>query len=146
MLDKMVFVKETYVGKVHENNIIGSIDSNIKYQVFPMSDMFVWWKGGWGNGYITITKEHPFFGKSYSDIMDENDNCFSQELTYSKYADNEENEIDHDQWVIGFDTNNCFNNLEDYPKERVIEDTVRLANEIASFLKTKNRWNSLELT
>lgn len=40
----------------------------IKYKV-PFSS---WMNGygfsrGWGNGYVAITKEHPFFGKDYTD-------------------------------------------------------------------------------
>jgi hypothetical protein len=59
---------------------------------------------GWGNGYIGVPPEHPWFGKNYNDIEC---NCHGG-LTYS--ADHVPKEKPDGHWWLGFDTCHLYDN------------------------------------
>jgi hypothetical protein len=70
--------------------------------------------GGWGNGYVAVPLEHPWYGLD----CDEIDVDIHGGLTFSEEIDN--------YWVFGFDTNHYGDNLLNWPKLRVIDETMRL--------------------
>jgi len=95
---------------------------------------------GWGNGYIIISKGHPLYGKDCDEIynlMPELD--VHGGLTFSKFANEldwpELNKKDKNGWIIGFDTVHLEDNLENWPYERVIEETERLKKQLENYNK-----------
>lgn len=82
---------------------------------------------GWGNGYVTIPEWHPFYGKNYVDIPvgAHGGLTFSapaKDLDWQEIPKNAKN-----SWIIGFDTCHWGDTLENWPKERVVEETKILA-------------------
>lgn len=70
---------------------------------------------GWGNGYVAVGEEHPWYGKGYDYIECD----IHGGLTYAQM--NEENE-----WVVGFDCNHHGDSLENWPEYRVEAEAKRL--------------------
>lgn len=74
-------------------------------------------EAGWGNGYIGVPPEHPWFGIDYNDIQCD----VHGGLTYS--ADHKPKEKPDGYWWIGFDTghysDNKFNCPESYVDEQI---------------------------
>lgn len=75
-----------------------------------------WWKDslmphGFGNGYIGVPPEHPWYGKHYDDI----DCNVHGGLTYA--ADSAPTQEPDGYWWIGFDTAHLFDNKNNCPKE-----------------------------
>ncbi len=85
---------------------------------------------GWGNGYVLIPIGYPLHGKNYYDI----DVDVHGGLTFSKNAADldwpEISSEDKECWVIGFDTSHYKDSIENWPKEEVEEETIRLAEQI----------------
>lgn len=81
---------------------------------------------GWGNGYVVLPPGHPWHGVDYDEINVD----VHGGLTFSRAANNlswAEIEPDWlDGWVIGWDTAHFDDSLEEWPKERVIEQTLYL--------------------
>lgn len=84
---------------------------------------------GWGNGYISLPKDHPWYiwihsGEEavvkgyYPNVYKLNVNVHGG-ITFGAEDDN------GDYWV-GFDTNHAYDNVENWPKERVEEATLLL--------------------
>lgn len=114
-------------------------------------------KHGWGNGYVAVPPEHPLWGKTYFDD-DFPDLCvhggvtFTEPCVYgeetaaskikilSRYVGQRylqlqrgeclDGDIPDDWWLIGFDTTHLGDNEENWPKERVIEETTKLQKQI----------------
>ena len=76
---------------------------------------------GWGNGYIGVPKEHPWYEKYYMDIENEYDVDIHGGLTYSGFEDD-----DKCFWWVGFDTAHVGDTLRDWPRSRVEEEAQRL--------------------
>lgn len=74
-------------------------------------------EAGWGNGYIAVPPEHPWFGKDYDSI----DADVHGGLTYGK--DHAPNQKPDGYWWIGFDTghyqDNKFNRPESYVDKEI---------------------------
>lgn len=88
---------------------------------------------GWGNGYVLVPKEHPFFRKLEGDI----DVSVHGGITYADEVTKETIERiealgpeDEGMWMIGFDTVHSGDNLEKWPKEAVEEETNRLYEQV----------------
>lgn len=88
-----------------------------------------WSKRGWGNGYVVLDKDHPFYGLHCDDI----DVDVHGSLTFGKYID--QNFIDSwegllqkdlDKYIIGFDTAHSGDTLENWSKENVEAETIDL--------------------
>ena len=77
---------------------------------------------GWGNGYVAVPPAHPAYKMDYDTLMYSIDvhGC----LTYSKFGDGVN--APKNWWVFGFDTMHWGDNIENWPKERVIEETMNL--------------------
>ena len=97
-------------------------------------------KHGWGNGYVVIPKGHPAYNINYDEIFVD----VHGGLTFSNNVDslNKEDfpELTNEMtgcWVVGFDTAHFGDNLENWPKERVIDETNGLRLQLGKmFLKS----------
>lgn len=95
---------------------------------------------GWGNGYVVIPKGHPLHGKSYDEIHNLIPNLqINGGLTFSDDADSLTtwDEITEDcieDWVVGFDTAHCWDTLEKWSKEAVLEETEMLKNQLLDYV------------
>lgn len=91
---------------------------------------------GWGNGYVVLPKDHPWYGKDYDDI----DCDVHGGLTFGEPADKltkweQITKEDAGKWVIGFDTAHYQDSLERWPKEAVEKETQRLAKQAEDVFK-----------
>lgn len=95
---------------------------------------------GYANGYVAIPPEHPFYGKHYIEVFDYID--VHGGLTFSgpsntclrwndtEVIDNKTSSIPTDWWVFGFDTMHGNDYLKDWPRERCIEETLRMKKQL----------------
>ena len=79
-------------------------------------------QGGWGNGYVMIPPNHPLFEVNYTDI--EGIDVHGGLSFGERYLD---------FWVIGFDTLHFGDNQERWTKERVLQETLRLKDQIENY-------------
>ena len=70
---------------------------------------------GWGNGYVRLPSNHPWFDKDYDDIKV----SVNGGLTFGKH-------IYSGMYAIGFDTAHYMDTLAKWPKEAVVAETRRL--------------------
>jgi len=114
---------------------------------------------GWGNGYVLIPHNHPFYGVNYNDIYDlgrkysiglDDSIDVHGGLTFSEYFDVnrflewiKDLEIDGDvtkenyekfnnYWMIGFDTGHFGDSMETCPKFYVFSETNNLLEQCLS--------------
>lgn len=109
---------------------------NSQSSVFPM--MPVGYGVGAANGYVAVPKDHPYYGLGYDDV----DVDVHGGLTYSASGEDvlesfpnidilEGNEGNlKDYWVFGFDTCHYGDNLERWPIEAVIDETLYLRKQL----------------
>lgn len=83
---------------------------------------------GWGNGYVALPKDHPWYGLDYNEIPAD----VHGGLTFGQLASDwsEQFDFDPESWVIGFDTAHFGDNLNVWPKESVVEETLRLFEQV----------------
>lgn len=90
---------------------------------------------GWGNGYVLIPEGHPLHGEHYDKI----DVDVNGGLTFSELVDDDMietcglNQEDKGMWCVGFDTAHGWDTLEDWPKEAVQAETVKLLEQLSSY-------------
>lgn len=98
---------------------------------------------GWGNGYILLPKEHPWYGKDYDNIPVNIHGglTFGEKFNYEYfpkwiedrnfYGDiNLDNYKEfNDYWIIGFDTAHSGDNSSNCSKSFVISETDNLLNQ-----------------
>lgn len=74
------------------------------------------------NGYVALCKGHKYYGKKYDDIYVEVHGglTFSEKVQY-------QNEI---YWVVGFDTAHANDTSEYWTRERTLEETKSLYNQL----------------
>jgi hypothetical protein len=80
---------------------------------------------GWGNGYVGLPKGHPCYGLHYDEINKRID--VHGGLTLS-------DEI-MGYWVIGFDTCHYADTKENWPREAVLAETMKLVEEMERILE-----------
>lgn len=87
---------------------------------------------GWGNGYVVVFKGHPMYGKEGDEIpvyihggVTLTEPC-DDILNHSSFSDEELKA----GWVIGFDTCHFMDTPESWTKERVLEETENLKNQV----------------
>lgn len=91
---------------------------------------------GWGNGYVIIPKNHPFYGVNYN-IINHFVNVHGG-LTYSEYCKEDSllifnlNREDVGKWVIGFDTAHAGDNPEIWHKGAVQAEVDNLLTQVAA--------------
>lgn len=83
--------------------------------------MFHITNGGWGCGYVVLSKGHRFHGIDYNTIMSKVNLC--EELTYAK-------EDENGNWVVGWDAGHFNMSMENYPKSVVKSQTEKLEKEL----------------
>lgn len=87
---------------------------------------------GWGNGYVIIPPEHPFYGIHY-DILNSHLTVHGG-LTFSEYGRVLKKWPGYkpeykDYWIIGFDTCHYEDDLYRWPKSAVEEEVADLAKQ-----------------
>ena len=116
------------------------LDSPVKGLCLPFVKKYLeedyWRQGGWGNGYVLISSDHPASGLHYDD---EQVPYFECELTFAGQISTEMLELcgidkdiakDADQyWVFGFDTGHVWNNPVTHNEDWVRSKAVQLAAE-----------------
>ena len=95
---------------------------------------------GYANGYVAVPKDHPFFGKGYDDVnIDVHGGltfaCPGNEITAASLPETEVLEgclydLNEDWWVFGFDTCHYMDNLDNWPREAVITETLNLKKQL----------------
>lgn len=96
----------------------------------PLQDTHLMWfkdlvQRGWGNGYVAVPPKHPLHGVHMERISVGT----HFEISYTDYPSPHialAHEINPRHWLIGFDTMHSGCTLENWPKERVVEETERL--------------------
>ena len=93
---------------------------------------------GWGNGYVIVPKGHPLHGKHYTDEstwdLDVSGGITLSESVGSLHSwVHTFDEEDKESWVFGWDTAHYMDTLAKWPKEKVQEETDRLAAQIESY-------------
>lgn len=86
---------------------------------------------GWGNGYIGIPPEHPWYGKDYDDI----DANVHGGLTYSNPCKPREKPDGY--WWIGFDTAHLNDNQHNCPESYVDSEIASLVEQAQKAYDTK---------
>jgi hypothetical protein len=79
-------------------------------------------KRGWGNGYVAVPPNHPAYKMDYDTLLYSID--VHGGLTYTDWGNGEN--APKNWWVFGFDTNHFGDNIEKWPEEAVIEETMNL--------------------
>lgn len=94
---------------------------------------------GWGNGYVTIPKEHPLHGKDYDEIHELLPKLHvNGRLTFADTADSlnwdELPKGSEGDWVVGFDTAHSWDTLEMWSKEMVIKEAEKLKSQLLEYV------------
>lgn len=95
--------------------------SKIKSFVLPIT----WLSGlehGWGNGYVAVSEDHPWFNKDYDSINVD----IHGGLTFAGFPNDGMPKDVEDMWVVGFDCAHFNDNSTTCPKEYVEAETQRL--------------------
>ena len=103
-----------------------SEDNTLKWFVLKAMNFGI--RKGWGNGYVILPKNHPWYGKSIMEL----DVDVNGGITFSRKVDDwlVENwngliKSDLGKWIVGFDTAHAWNNSAD-DKEYVEREAERL--------------------
>ena len=115
-----------YMGIGHEDIFTAyeELDMDLPIKLLESSHRWGPTKRGWGNGYVRIVEGHPFYGMNYMDIPV----SVHGGLTFSEHITNSDNWSDG--FWVGFDTAHSGDNLQKWPVDRVLEETIHLFNEI----------------
>ena len=93
---------------------------------------------GYANGYVAVPKDHPYYGKDYDDIeinihggltFSNSGSYILKEWENIEMIEGTSRDLEN-SWVFGFDTCHCGDNLNIWPIEAVIEETLRLKNQL----------------
>lgn len=105
--------------------------------VFPM--MPAGYEVGYANGYVAVPKGHPFFGKGYDDVnvsvhggltFATSGSNIAKNLPETQVLEGNIQNLDDNWWVFGFDTCHYMDNLENWPREAVIAETLSLKKQL----------------
>lgn len=80
------------------------------------------WDHGWGNGYVGVSKGHPWWGhKVFTDVQ------VSGGITYADaHLPQQDKDCLSPLWWVGFDTGHWGDSLDKWPKSEVVKETQRL--------------------
>ena len=93
-------------------------------------------KCGWGNGYIVIPKNHPFYKMHYNEIHEKYDIdvhggfTFAGEAKEMSWPEVKDHMKKNDLWILGFDTNHAWDTEEKWPKREILKHTREIANKL----------------
>lgn len=94
---------------------------------------------GYANGYVAVSKSHPWFNKSYFGEIENSINIhggvtFSGKLKGvspdSLIMINEGEKLPEEYWAFGFDTMHFLDNLDTCNKDFCISETLRLKEQL----------------
>lgn len=98
--------------------------------------------GGYANGYVAVPPEHPYHyvdydkvlvrvhgGLTFDSEMERINKCNLKDEWSIEILEGEAS-IPDDWWVFGFDTLHCNDSLNSWPRERCIEETLRLKEQL----------------
>lgn len=100
----------------------------LKAAVVPIT-----WLGpdvGWGNGYVLLPKEHPWYGMEYEEIPVD----IHGGLTYTGYWEDAPEQADREKWWIGFDCAHHGDTRHNRNELWVYDETIRLLNQALSVI------------
>lgn len=106
--------------------------------------------GGYANGYVAVPPEHPYHGKDYDTppvnihggltfaaSANEINNTPNQNGWGTLEFLGEETKLQDDYWVFGFDTLHCDDSLTNWPRERCVEETLSLKEQLEKMSNSK---------
>lgn len=93
---------------------------------------------GWGNGYVVIPESHPLYGVDYMSIHElMPELSIHGGLTFSRPTSSLKSwgiPKDYKGWVVGFDTAHCWDTLNTCPKSFVLNETLKLKEQLESYI------------
>lgn len=103
------------------------------------------WERGWGNGYVALPKEHPYYGLGIDELIPRLK--IHGGVTFADYAANLTDAVPApDDWlVVGWDTSWRADTRESWPMERVVSENASLLEQLEKVAATQpllNRWLS----
>lgn len=91
---------------------------------------------GYANGYVAIPTEHPYHGVDYDKLLVDIHGgltfaASAKDINASEQWNNleflgEETNLPDDYWVFGFDTLHFCDNITNWPRERCVNETLKL--------------------
>jgi len=85
---------------------------------------------GWGNGYVLIPKNNHLHGNDYINVDVHGGLTFSGLVDAKMVEYLELDKEDEGKWCVGFDTSHYGDNLSEWSKEKVQEETEKLKNQL----------------
>ena len=98
---------------------------------------------GYANGYVAVPPEYPYHGHDYDKLLvdvhggltfDASAKEINKAIQSGRWRDieflGEETELPDDYWVFGFDTLHYDDSLTNWPRERCVEETLRLKEQL----------------
>lgn len=94
--------------------------------------------GGYANGYVAVPPEHPYHGKDYDKPLVDVHGGLTFDASAKEVNERwkslefigDETELPDDYWVFGFDTLHCNDNITNWPRERCVEETIKLKEQL----------------
>lgn len=94
--------------------------------------------GGYANGYVAVPPEHPYYGKDYDKPLVDVHGGLTFDASAKEVNERwkslefigDETELPDDYWVFGFDTLHCNDNITNWPRERCVEETIKLKEQL----------------
>lgn len=90
---------------------------------------------GWGNGYVAIPPNHKYYGIDYDNIpVDVHGGLTFGQMVKTMNKNQWPNlpENIENWYVIGFDTAHVNDNLSNWPKKRVLKETLKLKEQLSN--------------
>lgn len=93
-------------------------------------------ENGYANGYVAVPPNHPWYGKGYDDLdVRVHGGATYTELVNDSITDGAEylwgaSGVPSGWWVFGFDTNHCYDTMDIWTRDRVIEETLKFQRQI----------------
>ena len=92
---------------------------------------------GWGNGYVALPKKHPLYGVDYEELSEFGIYAHGG-ITYSecaKYLKHVPDDIQDDDWLVGFDTCHAGDTLDNWDMKHVRAETLGLKKDLESITR-----------
>lgn len=97
---------------------------------------------GYANGYVAVPPEHPYHGVDYDNLLVDIHGGLTFDAAASVINSSQNTswhslefigdaaQLPDDYWVFGFDTLHSGDSLETWPRERCVEETLRLKEQL----------------
>ena len=90
---------------------------------------------GWGNGYVALPPEHPYYLKDYDDIPVDVHGGLTFGSLARRFKWEEIQDIPDDYYIIGFDTAHLGDNRTIWTEQDVITETLNLKEQLEKLWK-----------